>query len=136
MKYYFKAIQNYSNFADRTTRTEFWVYALINIVFIYTPILISMFIEMIGINVSGLDMVLGIVILIYGLASLVPTIAITIRRLHDSDNNGLWILVSLIPYIGGIILLIFCLLPGTKDDNKYGSNPRHSKNIVHSVDSN
>ncbi len=69
---------------------------------------------------SGLGM-LGI---IYSLAVLVPSLAVTVRRLHDTDRTGWWLLIGLIPIIGAIVLLVFTLLDSTPGDNKYGANPK------------
>jgi uncharacterized membrane protein YhaH (DUF805 family) len=61
---------------------------------------------------------------IYGLAVLIPTLAVTVRRLHDIDRSGWWILIGLVPLIGAIVLLVFALLEGTPGDNQYGPNPK------------
>jgi uncharacterized membrane protein YhaH (DUF805 family) len=61
---------------------------------------------------------------IYSLAVLIPSLAVTVRRLHDIDRSGWWILIGLVPLIGVIVLLVFALLDGTPGDNRYGSNPK------------
>src|SRR5215204_5898732 len=55
---------------------------------------------------------------------LIPTLAVTVRRLHDIDRSGWWILIGLVPLIGVIVLLVFALLDGTPGDNRYGPNPK------------
>jgi uncharacterized membrane protein YhaH (DUF805 family) len=52
---------------------------------------------------------------IYSLAVLIPTLAVTVRRLHDIDRSGWWILIGLVPLIGAIVLLVFALLEGTPE---------------------
>ncbi len=61
---------------------------------------------------------------LYWLAVLVPGLAVCVRRLHDIDKSGWFILVSLIPAVGGIILLVLLCLDGTPGDNRYGPSPK------------
>ena len=61
---------------------------------------------------------------LYSLAVLIPTLAVTVRRLHDIDRTGWWIFINLIPLIGTIVLLVFALTPGTPGTNQYGPNPK------------
>jgi uncharacterized membrane protein YhaH (DUF805 family) len=61
---------------------------------------------------------------LYALAVLVPGLAVTWRRMQDTGRNGLWILLGLIPFVGGIVLLVFMLLPGTAGANEFGPDPK------------
>ncbi|AXX59757.1 Integral membrane protein [Vibrio vulnificus] len=61
---------------------------------------------------------------IYGLAVLIPGIAVTVRRLHDIGRTGWWVLIGLIPLIGLIVLIIFAATDGNEGSNEYGSNPK------------
>jgi uncharacterized membrane protein YhaH (DUF805 family) len=63
---------------------------------------------------------------LYALAVLIPSIAVTVRRLHDTDRSGWWILLGLIPLVGTIILLVFVCLDGTPGPNRFGTNPKQS----------
>jgi uncharacterized membrane protein YhaH (DUF805 family) len=63
------------------------------------------------------------VVTLFGLASFIPSLSVTVRRLHDTDKSGWLILLGLIPLIGVIILLVFYILPGTKGPNKFGPDP-------------
>jgi uncharacterized membrane protein YhaH (DUF805 family) len=67
---------------------------------------------------------LGLLSGLYSLAVLLPTIAVTVRRLHDTDRTGWWILLGFIPVIGGIVLLVFYVLEGTRGPNRYGPDPK------------
>ena len=60
---------------------------------------------------------------LYGLAVLLPSLAVTWRRMQDTGRHGLWILLGLIPFVGGIILLVFMILPGTPGPNEFGPDP-------------
>ncbi len=66
----------------------------------------------------------GYVSMLYGLVVLIPAIAVSVRRLHDTDRTGWWILIGFIPVIGAIVLLVFMLLEGDSGDNQYGPNPK------------
>lgn len=61
---------------------------------------------------------------IYGLAALIPGLAVSVRRLHDINKSGWWILISLVPCVGGLILLILDCIEGDPGDNQYGPNPK------------
>jgi uncharacterized membrane protein YhaH (DUF805 family) len=58
------------------------------------------------------------------LAILIPSLAVTVRRLHDIDRSGWWIFINLIPLIGAIVLLVFAVSEGTPGNNRYGPNPK------------
>ena len=99
-------------FAGRARRQEYWMFLLFNMI-AATLLLI-------------LDMVIGtfgILYIIYALASLLPAWGVTVRRLHDISKSGWWILISLIPF-GGLVLLVFMFLDSTPGENMYGPNPK------------
>ena len=99
----------YAVFSGRAGRPEFWWFALFNVIASFVLAFVdSLF--------FGRE-VLGI---IYGLGVLLPGLGVAIRRLHDIDRSGWWILVGLIPLIGWIVLLIWYIRPGTPGPNQYG----------------
>ena len=61
---------------------------------------------------------------LYSLAVFLPSLAVLVRRLHDTGKSGWWILIGLIPLIGAIVLLVFTILEGEQGDNQYGSDPK------------
>ncbi len=67
---------------------------------------------------------LGLLSGIYGVAILLPSIAVSVRRLHDIDRTGWWFLISFVPVIGPIVLLVFPVQDGTPGSNRYGPNPK------------
>ena len=67
--------------------------------------------------------VMGLLV-IFALAIFIPALAVVVRRLHDQDKSGWFILIQFIPYIGGIIMLIFMCIEGTKGENRYGPDPK------------
>lgn len=112
MNWYLDVLKNYAVFNGRARRKEYWMFMLFNI-------LISFAIGFI----EGFLGSPGVIGLIYALAVLVPSIAVTIRRLHDTGRSGWWVLLGLVPVLG-IILLIFMVLDSQPNDNEYGPNPK------------
>jgi uncharacterized membrane protein YhaH (DUF805 family) len=72
----------------------------------------------------------GILYFLYAVAVIVPGLAVSWRRMQDTGRNGWWILLGLIPFVGGIVLLVFMLLPGTAGPNEFGPDPRAIANAV------
>ncbi|MGB0114746.1 MAG: DUF805 domain-containing protein [Ilumatobacteraceae bacterium] len=108
--------ERFAKFDGRAGRAEFWWFALANLV-AYAVLLILMGI---GFAIAdGLGLILGVLVVIYIAAVIIPSLALAIRRLHDTDKSGWWLLISLIPF-GGIVLLVFYLLEGTPGPNKFG----------------
>ena len=80
-----------------------------------------------SIILSILDNAIGISHLLsglYSLAVLLPSLAVTFRRLHDTGRTGAWVLIGLIPFIGAIVLLVFMCTDGQSNDNQYGPDPK------------
>jgi len=115
MEWYLKVIKNYAVFSGRARRKEYWMFFLINIIISF----VLGFLE----GIVGGPGILG---LIYALALLIPGLAVTVRRLHDTGRSGWWILVGFIPLIGFIVLLIFMVLDSVPGENDYGSNPKEA----------
>ena len=67
---------------------------------------------------------LGLLSGLYSLAVLLPSIAVAVRRLHDTDRSGWWFLIGFVPIVGGIILLVFYVLEGTRGPNRFGPDPK------------
>lgn len=119
MNWYLEVLRKYAVFDGRARRKEYWYFFLINTV-------ISIFLAFIDSFTGTVSEDVGIGLLdgLYALAVLIPGTAVTVRRLHDTDRSGWWILIGLIPVIGGIALLVFMVLDSTPGDNQYGPNPR------------
>lgn len=105
---YISVFKNFSNFAARAGRREYWMFFAANFC---VCMILSAIDSMTGIPVLGL---------LYMLAALVPGIAVTIRRLHDGDRSGWWMLIGLVPILGALALLVLMALPGTPRENRFG----------------
>ncbi len=126
MNWYLEVIKNnYANFSGRARRKEYWMFIVVN-----TIILAVLY----GIMFSSIDSYTGemsdtgfaalIIIGIYSLATIIPNIAVTVRRFHDQDRSGWMVLLSFIPFVGGLILFIFMCLDGTRGENRFGLDPK------------
>jgi adenine-specific DNA-methyltransferase len=114
MNWYFEVWKKYAVFTGRAHRTEFWMFALVNFCI---GIAFSILVRAIGPGMLVLEWV-------YGLAALVPSIAVAVRRLHDTDKSGLLVLLWFIPLVGWLIVLILCALEGTRGPNRFGPDPK------------
>ncbi|MFA7626698.1 MAG: DUF805 domain-containing protein [Candidatus Kapaibacterium sp.] len=119
MDWYLKVLKQYSDFGGRARRKEYWMFVLFNVIFAIAASIID---SIIGINIfMGLY---GIFYTLYMLAVLIPSIAVSVRRLHDIGKSGLMLLVALIPIIGWIWILILMIKEGEPRENQYGPNPK------------
>ena len=115
MEYYVNVIKNYATFSGRARRKEYWMFALFNIIFSIVASLIDRFTGL-SIDISGVS--IGIISSIYSLFILIPSLAVIVRRLHDTNRSGGWIFIGLIPLIGWIVLLVFYCTAGTVGNKK------------------
>jgi uncharacterized membrane protein YhaH (DUF805 family) len=103
-------LQRYAKFDGRAGRAEFWWYALAN------------FIIMIALSILiGILSIFWIIYIGYAIAVIIPSIAVAIRRLHDTNKSGWFLLIGLIPFVGFIILIVFYAMEGTNGPNDHGA---------------
>ncbi len=121
MKWYIQVLKKYAVFKGRANRKEYWYFIFVNIIIVFIIGSIEGYTK--GLNYVESYNNPGIIVGLYSLAVLVPIIAVSVRRLHDINKNGWWELINLIPYIGGIILLIFMIQKGDSYNNRYGDPP-------------
>ena len=126
MDWYWKVLRQYADFSGRARRMEYWMFALVNLV--------------IGVAIMGVGFGLmaalgstehaafgGLMVIpffLYWLAILIPSLAVTVRRLHDTGRSGWWYLIAFVPFFGGLILLVFMLLGSEAGPNAWGQNPK------------
>lgn len=116
-------IDNYANFDGRARRSEYWYYILTNILITITGYILLAITAFIG----GPTMItVGVILLVlWSVANIIPNLAVIVRRLHDTNKSGWWLLIGLVPF-GGLVLLIFYCLEGDRGRNDYGEDPKMS----------
>ncbi|KSB90735.1 hypothetical protein AS593_10305 [Caulobacter vibrioides] len=126
MSLMFEPLRKYAQFSGRARRSEYWLFTLFTFV-------VSLAITILRLIVAGPQSlennsfdVLSLVSLAFSLAVLVPSLAVSFRRLHDTERSAWWILIGLIPLIGAIVLLVFYCMPGTTGPNKFGADPKQT----------
>ena len=120
MHWYLEAMTKYAVFGGRASRKEYWMFQLVNFV-ILVVLIAGLFLQS-GRSAIGLLAVLAIG---YVLVTLLPGLAVSVRRLHDTNLSGWWILIGFVP-LGGFVLLVFHLLESNPGPNQYGPNPTAS----------
>jgi len=110
--------KNYVGFSGRAPRSEYWFFVLS-----YCLLLIAA--SVVGLLLGGKTM-LFVALGIAFLGIILPSLAAQVRRLHDTNASGWWILLALIPYAGGLIMLVWFCIPGTKGENRFGPDPLQS----------
>lgn len=117
---------HYATFKGRSRRSEYWF--------------IQLFLVLTNLAVAAIDLALmngdidrfiangggGIVGLIWILVTIVPALAVLVRRLHDTGKSGWWALIGFVPLVGVIVLLVFTVLDSDAGENKYGESPKAS----------
>ena len=111
----FEIIKKYAKFEGRANRTQYWYFVLTEILafFILVDLCVIPFVNIIA----------GLALLVLWLGLIVPGIAVAVRRLHDTNRSGWWLLLCFVPFVGSIVILVFMCLEGTKGANKYGDEP-------------
>ena len=123
MQWFVKAMKNYVGFSGRSRRTEYWMFTL--------------FVILIGIAVSVVQRLLGMsndtgqgaLTWLYNVAIFLPSLAVGVRRLHDTDRSGWWLLIGIIPLVGAIVLIVFFASEGVRGPNQYGADPKRDELI-------
>jgi len=120
MKWFLDVLKNkYATFEGRARRQEYWYYVLFYVLAIVALAIIDRITGTFS-KEAGIGLLSGLFVL----ATIVPTIAVTVRRLHDTDRSGWWVLLELVPIIGGLVLLVFTLLDSQPGTNRFGANPK------------
>ena len=119
MSWYLAVLKKYAVFNGRARRKEYWYFVLF-----HTVIFIVLTLMDIMIGTYSYEDDVGLLSGLYALGVLIPSIAVIVRRLHDIDRNGWWLLIALIPIVGIIVLLVFMVLDSKTGENRYGPNPK------------
>lgn len=124
MEWYLKVVRdNYANFNGRARRMEYWMFELVNFLIIIGLVIVGSILS--AVTRSGGIVYLFIALYcLYGLAMLIPSLAVSVRRMHDTGRSGWWLLINLVPFIGGIWFLVLTILEGDPGNNAYGASPK------------
>ena len=119
MNWFIAALIKYATFSGRSQRSEYWYFILFYFLIISVLALIDSMTGSFNMK-SGY----GLLTALFSLAMLIPSIAVGVRRLHDTDRSGWWMLLAIIPLIGSIVLFIFFVQDSQASENRFGANPK------------
>jgi uncharacterized membrane protein YhaH (DUF805 family) len=111
------AFRKYVVFTGRARRSEYWWFTL----FFFVAIIVASIIDAVVLGTESTSV--GPIYTIVALGCFLPSLAVGVRRLHDLDKSGWWLLIGIIPIVGAIILIIWFVKQGTTGDNKFGPDP-------------
>lgn len=114
MHWYLEPWRKYLEYEGRARRREYWSFTLGNVLIAFA---------LVGLG-TGVSESIFAVYSLFMLATIIPSLMVGIRRLHDTGRSGWWLLISLVPLVGGLILLVFFLFDSEPGSNEYGPNPK------------
>lgn len=123
IEYYKMALNKYADFTGRSRRSEYWFFVLGNLIIYFVLAFLG---GLIG-GATGSEAAGAVPMLllgVFGLAIIIPSIAVAVRRLHDTGRSGWWYLIGIIPLIGSIVLLVFFVQDSEPGANQWGPNPK------------
>ena len=117
MNWYIDVVKKYTVFVGRASRAEYWYFSLVHT-------LVSVLLSVLDFSLGYAHLSIGVGLLsgVYTLAVMLPVAGVTIRRLHDTNRSGWWLLIAFIPLLGLIALLVMLTLKGTNGENPYGAD--------------
>jgi len=127
MEWMLMPLKRYADFSGRSRRKEYWMFILFVVLASFA---LSLVLTLLGLSADeegslfGVGGAMLIILLLFALGVIIPSIAVQVRRFHDQDKSGWFVLLNLIPYLGGIIVLVFMCLEGTRGPNRYGADPK------------
>jgi uncharacterized membrane protein YhaH (DUF805 family) len=120
-------LRRYAEFSGRSRRKEYWMFTL-GLAIVYALVAMVMLTSASADGFMGLGAISLALIGVVGLALFIPALAVQVRRFHDQDKSGWFVLLNLIPYIGGIIVLVMMCIEGTRGPNRFGPDPKGDDN--------
>jgi len=117
-EWYMMPWRKFAVFSGRARRREYWTFALVH----FIPGMILTLGTLAGDR--GVRELCTLVSAVLVLATIVPNLAVSVRRLHDTGRSGWFLLVGLLPFVGGIILILLMALDGEPNENRYGPDPK------------
>lgn len=126
MYWMFLPFRRYFDFSGRSRRMEYWMFVLFNLFVALALVALNGAmggnIAAAGDSTATAD-ASGLLLLLYPLAIAIPMLAVQVRRFHDQDKSGWYILLMLLPYVGSMVMVYFMVQKGTEGDNSYGPDP-------------
>ena len=122
MQWLKEVIAKYATFRGRARRREYWRYILYYVIAFVTLVLIDMLT-----GTFNMESQLGFLSGLFLLFMLIPSVAVAVRRLHDTERGGWWLLLAFLPLIGQLVLLFFFIQEGDEGDNAYGPDPKFAQ---------
>lgn len=107
----------YFMFSGRANRAEYWYFQLFALL---VNLLLALVIGLSATAISTIAAIVPLIMLIFQLALFIPLLSVSVRRLHDTDKTGWWLLIGLVPIVGFIVLIVFFIQRGTLVANRYG----------------
>ena len=131
MHWYIEALKKYAVFTGRSRRSEYWYFQLFNILIGIAIVLVFAFLGGVVAGITGngektAEAIAQLAYSVFALGTFLPALGVLIRRLHDTNRSGWWVLIGLIPFIGGIVLIVFCVEDSQVGSNQYGPNPKEA----------
>lgn len=123
--YYTKVWKQFGDFSGRARRREYWWFNFVNWIVVVAIYFLAMYTS----PTEGPSGFWLVIMVVYLLAVMIPGLAVTVRRLHDTGKSGWWILINFVPYLGAFVLFIFTVLDSSPGPNDYGSNPKAEVNV-------
>ena len=139
MELMLQPLRKYADFEGRARRSEFWLFALFCVAVVFGLSILSMILSVVAAAVTGeagqpsdaaggaaavVSIATWSLIGLFLLAMIIPGLAVRVRRLHDIGCSGWFILIGLIPGLGGLALFVMSLLDGTSGPNEFGPDPK------------
>jgi len=118
-------LKRYADFQGRSRRKEYWMFVLLQVLVLVPLVLLIVATSDTSVGADPFEGIVGIsLILLFALVFFIPSLAVQVRRFHDQDKSGWFVLLGMIPYLGGLIMLVFMCIEGTKGPNRFGPDPK------------
>ena len=120
MEWFKKCLKQYADFSGRARRKEYWMFQLFVVIIAVVLMIVGSVLD----SMFGSNGVVSLLLVgVFYLAILLPALSVTVRRLHDTDKTGWWLLLAFIPF-GSLVLFVFTVLDSTNGSNTYGPSPK------------
>ena len=130
MSWYLMVWKRYVDFSGRSRRSEYWYFALFNFIIEFVLVILAValggFSSGDGESMNPIAVPVFFVCTLYVLATFIPSLAVGVRRLHDTGRSAWWILINFIPYAGGIWFIVLMCLDSVPGPNQWGPNPKET----------